>query len=228
MTASHAPLGSAAICNGKVPRGVIEPAGVTRHPLGSIVPNEAVTIADETLPTAIVTTNARTRAVRITRINCAKNVREPSHSIQEPGIRCTFAGSAATAMSDSTLRTAGSSGPARPTDYLANERTFLAYIRTSLAVMAFGFVIARFTIFLRAIPAAQGVRLPPAGTSEGLGLAFAIFGCLLAVLGVWRFLTANRDLDRDQFKARPLGDVIVGVATVLMGVAVVLSLIRVF
>ena len=131
-------------------------------------------------------------------------------------------------MSDSTLRTTKSNEASKPTDYLANERTFLAYIRTSLSVMAFGFVIARFTIFLRAMPEAQGVRLPPSGTSEGLGLAFAIFGCLLAVLGVWRFLSGNRDLDRNEFKANPVGDVIVGAATVLMGVAVVLSLIRVF
>ncbi|MBV9232636.1 MAG: DUF202 domain-containing protein, partial [Candidatus Eremiobacteraeota bacterium] len=35
------------------------------------------------------------------------------------------------------------------TDTLANERTYLAYIRTALAFIAFGFVIARFSLFAR-------------------------------------------------------------------------------
>ena len=37
----------------------------------------------------------------------------------------------------------------RATDTLANERTFLAYVRTALAFIAFGFVIARFSLFAR-------------------------------------------------------------------------------
>jgi uncharacterized membrane protein YidH (DUF202 family) len=40
---------------------------------------------------------------------------------------------------------------ASPSDYLAAERTFLAWIRTGLALMGFGFVVARFGLFLREI-----------------------------------------------------------------------------
>ena len=42
-----------------------------------------------------------------------------------------------------------------PSDYLAAERTFLAWIRTGLALMGFGFVVARFGLFLQAL---QGGR----------------------------------------------------------------------
>ncbi len=58
----------------------------------------------------------------------------------------------------------GSSKPHRPhanvpeekraTEYLANERTFLAWIRTSIAVISFGFVITRFGIGSMATPVA--------------------------------------------------------------------------
>ncbi len=122
-----------------------------------------------------------------------------------------------------------SSSPAggpKPTDYLANERTFLAYIRTSLSVMAFGFVISKFSLFLRLVPGAAGTRVPATGASEYLGLAFAVFGCLLAVFGLWRFVHAVRALRADCFAAQPNGNVVVGLATVLLGIAVVVSLLR--
>jgi putative membrane protein len=41
-------------------------------------------------------------------------------------------------------------------DYLAEERTFLAWIRTSLTLMGFGFVVARFGLFLQALQIRRG------------------------------------------------------------------------
>jgi uncharacterized membrane protein YidH (DUF202 family) len=45
---------------------------------------------------------------------------------------------------------------ALPTDYLANERTFLAWIRTAVTIMAFGFVVARFGLLLRELAGGPG------------------------------------------------------------------------
>ena len=47
------------------------------------------------------------------------------------------------------------------TDYLAAERTFLAWIRTGLALMGFGFVVARFGLFRQELLAAQPNFAPP-------------------------------------------------------------------
>ncbi|HTG58643.1 MAG TPA: DUF202 domain-containing protein, partial [Terriglobia bacterium] len=45
--------------------------------------------------------------------------------------------------------------PSGTSDYLAAERTFLAWIRTGLALMGFGFVVARFGLFLQALQSGQ-------------------------------------------------------------------------
>ena len=62
-------------------------------------------------------------------------------------------------------------------EYLAAERTLLAYARTSLAMMGFGFVIARFSLFLREIPV-LGHNVIPArpGLSLWLGIASVVLG----------------------------------------------------
>jgi putative membrane protein len=64
-------------------------------------------------------------------------------------------------------------------DHAANERTLLAWIRTGIALMAFGFAIARFGLFLREIAQAGQV---PVHAVRGLGSAW--FGVTLVVLGL--------------------------------------------
>lgn len=64
-------------------------------------------------------------------------------------------------------------------DHAANERTLLAWIRTGIALMAFGFAIARFGLFLREVAQAGALHVTPA---RGLGSAW--FGVVLVVLGL--------------------------------------------
>src|SRR6204780_1272039 len=57
-------------------------------------------------------------------------------------------------------------------DYLAAERTMLAWIRTGLALMGFGFVVARFGLFLHELEAAQRAQsAQPFGLSLWFGTA---------------------------------------------------------
>jgi putative membrane protein len=72
-------------------------------------------------------------------------------------------------------------------DYLAAERTFLAWIRTGLALMGFGSVVARFALFLQQI---QVVGHAPSAQSYGLSLWF---GTALIAVGVVVNIHSARD-----------------------------------
>jgi putative membrane protein len=85
--------------------------------------------------------------------------------------------------------------------HAANERTFLAWIRTGIAMTAFGFVIEKFNLFLLTIAdVGDGARRAqfewlsrPLGRYEGL--AFMLGGVAVVVLATTRFLRTTRMLD---------------------------------
>lgn len=71
---------------------------------------------------------------------------------------------------------------------LALERTFLAWIRTALAMMGFGFVVARFGLFLRELERIRGGNVPPAnGISPLMGTALVALGVGAAVWAAFRY-----------------------------------------
>ena len=93
-----------------------------------------------------------------------------------------------------------------PSDYLAAERTFLAWIRTGLALMGFGFVVARFGLFLQALRMGQpnGLGQPngpnfPAqayGTSFWLGTALIAVGVVVNLVSARNHVRLVRELNR--------------------------------
>src|SRR3974377_2133875 len=65
-------------------------------------------------------------------------------------------------------------------DYLAAERTFLAWVRTGLALMGFGFVVARFALFLQQLRIAGQVPVPQhSGLSLWFGTALIAAGIMM-------------------------------------------------
>lgn len=85
--------------------------------------------------------------------------------------------------------------PVRAADSLANERTYLAYLRTALAFVAFGFVIARFALFSREISIVAHITVPHAGLSRIFGAAMVAIGILVALLGGMRYAVTQRALN---------------------------------
>jgi putative membrane protein len=94
----------------------------------------------------------------------------------------------------------------RYSDHAANERTFLAWVRTAIALMAFGFVIERFDLFLRySTPLAAQEKIAPHGGvfANAAGLAFIVLGIVIIVIAGWRFVQTTKDIDSENQVASP-------------------------
>ena len=111
----------------------------------------------------------------------------------------------------------------KATEYLANERTFLAWIRTCIAVISLGFVIARFGVWLRELAARIDPKIQGRSTRFSLlvGVAMMAFGSALTLLAAWRYHGINRAIDRGEFQADRGLVVIVTIAVTLLGVVMI-------
>ncbi len=112
---------------------------------------------------------------------------------------------------------------ADPRVYYASERTLLAWIRTGITIMAFGFVVARFGLFLRLLRAAGEEPAPRGGVSAYLGAALVVLGVIATAAGTRRYQEFCRRLGRTELpsphaEALPL---VLGWALAGLGVALV-------
>ncbi len=95
--------------------------------------------------------------------------------------------------------TAHNDSPGDPRVYFAAERTLLAWVRTSLAMMGFGFVVAKFGLFLREIAAVNGGPLRPgSGLSLWIGGSLVILGVLVNVVAAIQHVRNIRGLLRGE------------------------------
>lgn len=92
-------------------------------------------------------------------------------------------------------------------DHAANERTFLAWVRTAIAIMAFGFLVEKFDLFLRIASESLGARKPlPAGgqiVGSLAGLLFILLGGAMMVLAIIAFARSHSILTLMNFDRAP-------------------------
>jgi putative membrane protein len=107
----------------------------------------------------------------------------------------------------------------RVRDHLANERTFLAWVRTGVAIVVFGFAIGGFAIAIRQFMQFQGRELRTAGISVWFGTLAIIAGVFLTLAGLVRYRRTRAQLELGTFE--PAGFVVdlVGILTALFGLA---------
>ena len=111
-------------------------------------------------------------------------------------------------------------------DFLANERTFLAYGRTALAFLGFGFVIARFSIFSREF-GANTATVPHTGVSITLGMVMVAIGIVVGAYASKRYIDTDAALRRGEFCAlTPRLAILVSGVIALFGAIIVVALYR--
>ena len=109
------------------------------------------------------------------------------------------------------------SNPNRARDHLANERAYLAWIRTAIALMGFGVVIVRLRYLLPAQEQGQGYGWQ-------LELVFALVGIFMAVMANAHYFHVKRAVDQDNYQPESRWITLCTASIVLIGAGVIYCL----
>jgi putative membrane protein len=115
--------------------------------------------------------------------------------------------------------------PNRTRDHLANERTFLAWVRTALGLIGMGFVLARMGLFLRqiALEMPGGSARPVRSAHEYLvvGVVCLLFGTALTGAAAWLHDRNRRAIEADRYM--PSRITVFGLAAVVIAGGLVIA-----
>ncbi len=121
-----------------------------------------------------------------------------------------------------TMPTPRLRGPTDATDHLANERTFLAWIRTSLAVIGLGFAVAKFGTWLREI-AGEPAQLAEASRSMrsfAVGVLMISTGGAIAIIAALRHWAVARQIEEGKVRSARATVMVVTIFIVILAAAV--------
>ena len=119
--------------------------------------------------------------------------------------------------------------------HMANERTFLSWIRTSIGIMAFGFVVEKFGLFIKQITfflgraSEQGTtsgQVNAAGYSSIFGIVLIGLGALMGLLAFVRYKKVERQIDEDTYQPSIILDILLTMVIFSMGIFLVIYLIH--
>lgn len=108
----------------------------------------------------------------------------------------------------------------RQREHQANERTFLAWLRTSIALIGFGFAIARFGLFIHELQTRlneQEISTHSFISSQSLGIGLVIVGIIFIILAVWRYNRVFWQIEQGNYQPNRLSVWITAMIVVLLG-----------
>ncbi len=116
--------------------------------------------------------------------------------------------------------------------HLANERTFLAWIRTSIGIMAFGFVVERFALFMKQFSFLLGKSGETPHLHIGhiyssvFGIILIALGVIIAVLAFVRYKQFEQRIEESTFQLSYTLDIILLLSVMITGIFLVFFLFR--
>jgi uncharacterized membrane protein YidH (DUF202 family) len=116
--------------------------------------------------------------------------------------------------------------------HMANERTFLAWIRTSIGIMAFGFVVEKFALFMKQMsiiigkPTIENVITPSHGYSAMIGISLVGLGTLLVLFAFLRYKKVKRQIDSNTFEQSSILVTLLTILVLAIGILLVVYLIH--
>jgi putative membrane protein len=118
--------------------------------------------------------------------------------------------------------------PFKPNDHLANERTYLAWVRTGIGIMAFGFVVVKFTLFVKQIGLVLGTEthLPSPGYSSVIGIVLVVLGILSILFSFWQYRKTDKQLRSGTYVPSTLLTSILTGVVCLISVMLIVYLVR--
>lgn len=109
----------------------------------------------------------------------------------------------------------------KPNDHLANERTYLAWIRTGIGIMAFGFVVVKFSLFVKQIGVVFQTKInaPSQGYSAIIGIILVAMGMLSILFSFFQYRKVDKQLRTGTYEPSTV------LTTVLTAVILLISII---
>jgi putative membrane protein len=117
-------------------------------------------------------------------------------------------------------------------DHLANERTFLAWVRTSIGIMAFGFVVEKFALFMKKLAIfleqKQLSETPPAyiSYSTAFGIILVAMGAFMGLLSFIRYKKVEREIMANAYQPSLLLDILVTMSIMVIGIFLVFYMVH--
>ena len=115
---------------------------------------------------------------------------------------------------------------------MANERTFLAWVRTSIGIMAFGFVVEKFALFINKLsyflgkPNTSEAVPSSLGYSSIFGIVLVALGALMGVLAFIRYKKIEREINEDTYQPSLILDILITMAILVIGIFLVIYMIH--
>lgn len=116
-------------------------------------------------------------------------------------------------------------------DHMANERTYLAWIRTSIGIMAFGFVIEKFALFIKNMHLfIKDSTGPPISSSPGystiIGIILVVMGAIMGMLSFIRYKSVERQINEGTYNPSLLLDILVAIGLLIIGIFLIFYMIH--